>query len=168
MPAPRPTRRSGCGPPMPASRIPGSTATATGTIASRAITSIGSTPSVSVRSAGGRFMTSSTAAPTGADLQGRPQARFAGEQLRTATISSLVALSLPAGLAGQAGGPARRQHKRLHASHDGTRPPTARNRKPGSGNGEVGYYEHVLEKAPFGSKRWWGISEVTAPRPPWP
>ena len=82
-----------------------------------------------------------------------------GEQLRTATISSLVALSLAAGLGGQADAAARPQKKRLHASHDSTRPPKARNRLPGSGNGEAGYYEHVLEKVPFGSKRGWDIYE---------
>jgi hypothetical protein len=68
-------------------------------------------------------------------------------------------LSLAAGLAGQADAAARPQKKRLDATHDGTRPAVARNRKPGSGNGEAGYYEHVLEKVPFGSKRWWGIYE---------
>ena len=28
-----------------------------------------------------------------------------------------------------------------------------------SGDGEANYYEHVLEKVPFGSKRWWSIYE---------
>ena len=80
-------------------------------------------------------------------------------------ISKLVALSLVASLAslaghaGHADAAGQPQKKRLQASHHSTHAPEARYRKPGSGDGEESYYEHVLEKVPFGSKRWWGIYE---------
>ena len=74
-------------------------------------------------------------------------------------ISPLVALSLVAGLAGPADAAGRPQKKRLQASHHSTHAPKARYRKLGSGDGAESYYEHVLEKVPFGSKRWWGIYE---------
>jgi hypothetical protein len=78
--------------------------------------------------------------------------------MRAATIGAFVALSLVVGLAGpvDAGQP---QRKRLQASHHGTHAPKVRYPKPGSGDGEANYYEHVLEKVPFGSKRWWSIYE---------
>ncbi|HEY7084218.1 MAG TPA: hypothetical protein VH519_05320 [Hyphomicrobiaceae bacterium] len=78
--------------------------------------------------------------------------------MRTVTIGSLLALSLVAGLAGHAdaGQPHR---KRLHASQPSTHAPKVRDHKPGSGVADTGYYEHVLEKVPFGSKRWWDIYE---------
>jgi hypothetical protein len=78
--------------------------------------------------------------------------------MRAATISAFVALSLGVGLAGpaDAGQP---QRKRLQASHHGTHAPKVRYPKPGSGDGAASYYEHVLEKVPFGSKRWWSIYE---------
>jgi hypothetical protein len=76
--------------------------------------------------------------------------------MRTATIGALAVLSLAAGLVGHADAAGQPQKRRLQAARHPA--PKARYRTPGSG-GETGYYEHVLEKVPFGSKRWWGIYE---------
>jgi len=78
--------------------------------------------------------------------------------MRTAMIA-LAVLSLGAGLAGHADAAGQPQKKRVQAAHHPTPQPKAGYRKPGSGGGETGYYEHVLEKVPFGSKRWWDIYE---------
>lgn len=86
-------------------------------------------------------MTNSKAAAIGADHQamaGRPSLR--GAPMRIATIGALLALWLAAGLAGHANA-GQPQRKRLPAAAD------------------TSYYEHVLEKVPFGSKRWWDIYE---------
>ena len=77
--------------------------------------------------------------------------------MRTATIGALVVLLLAAGLAGHADAADQPQKKRLQAARHPQ--PKARYRTPGSKGGETSYYEHVLEKVPFGSKRWWGIYE---------
>jgi hypothetical protein len=77
--------------------------------------------------------------------------------MRTATIGVLVVLLLGAGLAGHAEAAGQPQKKRLKAARYPA--PKARYRTPGSGGGETSYYEHVLGKVPFGSKRWWGIYE---------
>lgn len=78
-----------------------------------------------------------------------------------ATLTSLVALSLVAGLAGHADAASRQQKKRLKAGHySSSSPAKARGyRKPVSTDGESDYYEHILDKVPFGSKRWWSIYE---------
>jgi hypothetical protein len=78
--------------------------------------------------------------------------------MKAATISALLALSLAVGLAGHAdaGQPHR---KRFKASRQGTPAPKVGYPKSGSGQGAANYYEHVLEKVPFGSKRWWSIYE---------
>ena len=73
-------------------------------------------------------------------------------------VTSLVALSLVAGLAGQADA-ARHKKKRLHTSHH-SMPYRARTygyRGPAASDSPDGYYEHVLDKVPFGSKLWWSI-----------
>ena len=93
-------------------------------------------------------MTNSTAAAIGADRQRTPAGLLCG-----------VALLLAVGLAGHADAAGQPQKQRLQASHHSTDAPKARYRKSGSGDGQAGYYEHVLEKVPFGSKRWWGIYE---------
>ena len=79
--------------------------------------------------------------------------------MRVTTISALVGLSLVVGLTGHADAARLPQKKRLQASHRGTHAPKVRYPKPRSGDGEANYYEHVLEKVPFGSKRWWSIYE---------
>ena len=79
--------------------------------------------------------------------------------MRTATIGALVVLWLATGLAGHADAAAQPQKKHMQAARHPTPQPKARYRKPGSGDGETSYYEHVLEKVPFGSKRWWDIYE---------
>jgi hypothetical protein len=58
--------------------------------------------------------------------------------MRRATISSLVAVSLAAGLAGHADAAGRPNKKRLQASHYSTSTPEARYRKPGSGEEQHG------------------------------
>ena len=73
-------------------------------------------------------------------------------------VTSLVALSLVASLGGQADA-ARHQKKRLHTS-DHSKPYRARTygyRGSAASHSSNGYYEHVLDKVPFGSQRWWDI-----------
>ena len=79
--------------------------------------------------------------------------------MRIATIGPLLALWLVAGLAGNADAADRPQKQRLQASHHSAPASKPRDRRPGSRDGEASYYEHVLEKVPFGSKRWWNIYE---------
>ena len=76
-----------------------------------------------------------------------------------AIVGSLAALSLVAGLAGHADAASRQYKKRLKTSQYGKSDPAkARgDRKPASSDNESDYYEHILDKAPFGSKRWWSI-----------
>lgn len=73
--------------------------------------------------------------------------------------SSLVALSLVASLGGHADAASRQQKKRLKAGqYSNSYPAKARGyRKPASSDSSSDYYEHLLEKAPFGSKRWWSV-----------
>jgi hypothetical protein len=73
-------------------------------------------------------------------------------------FTSLVALSLVAGLWGRADA-ARHQKKRFHTSHH-SQPDRARTygyRGSAASDNSNGYYEHVLDKVPFGSQRWWSI-----------
>ena len=86
-------------------------------------------------------------------------ASWRAKPMRVTTISALVGLSLVVGLTGHADAARPPQKKRLQASHHGTQAPKVRYPKPRSGDGEANYYEHVLEKVPFGSKRWWSIYE---------
>jgi hypothetical protein len=61
--------------------------------------------------------------------------------------------------AGHADAADRPQKQRL-AGRSGSPTLKARgDRKPAPAPGEATYYEHVLEKVPFGSKRWWDIYE---------
>jgi hypothetical protein len=59
-------------------------------------------------------------------------------------LSSLVALSFAASLAGDAEAATRRHKKRLQVSQYS---------QPYVG----GYYEHRLEAVPFGSQQWWSV-----------
>jgi hypothetical protein len=71
-----------------------------------------------------------------------------------AILTSLVAMSLVAGLAGHADA-ATHKKKRLQANHHSKSYRTT-TRQPAS-NGSSDYYEHLLDKVPFGSQRWWSI-----------
>jgi hypothetical protein len=75
-------------------------------------------------------------------------------------LGTLVALSLVAGLAGPADAASPQHKKRLKAGqHGSSYAATARGRgtqRPPS-SGDSDYYEHILDKVPFGSKRWWSI-----------
>jgi hypothetical protein len=77
--------------------------------------------------------------------------------LRGAVV--LLLLSLLAILAGQADAAGHQQRKRQRAGHATLLPTASRDRKPATGEGGPAYYEHVLGKVPFGSKRWWSIYE---------
>jgi hypothetical protein len=69
-------------------------------------------------------------------------------------LTSLVALSLAAGLAGHADA-ANRKKKQFQANPYSKSYRTT-TRQPAS-NGSNDYYEHLLDKVPFGSQRWWSI-----------
>ena len=80
----------------------------------------------------------------------------------TASVASrvILALTLVAGLVGPADAAGQSQKKRLQASPSGSSAPRMRSyRKPAAGGGESGYHEHLLDKVPFGSRRWWDIYE---------
>jgi hypothetical protein len=68
-------------------------------------------------------------------------------------VASLIALCLAAGLAGNADAASRKKHQHVNALGKAYR--TTARQQPPSGNGD--YYEHILEKVPFGSQRWWSI-----------
>lgn len=75
-------------------------------------------------------------------------------------LTSLTAVLLVAGAASHAD--AANQTKKRHASQHSkhTSPKAAYGyRNPASDKGSSDYYEHVLDKVPFGSKRWWSIYE---------
>jgi hypothetical protein len=71
-------------------------------------------------------------------------------------VGSLITLALVAALGGEADAAGRQHKKRHQATHA---PTAASHRRPASGDGEAPYYEHLLGKVPFGSKRWWSIYE---------
>ena len=73
-------------------------------------------------------------------------------------MTSLAALLVVAGATGHAD--AANQKKKRYASHYGKySSPPATYGSPAAGNNSSGYYEHVLDKARFGSQRWWQIYE---------
>lgn len=83
-----------------------------------------------------------------------------GADMKSA-LASFAALLLVAGVASHAdaGNP---KKKRLHTSqYKKHYAPKAtygyRSQASGAGSDSTDYYEHVLEKVPFGSKRWWSI-----------
>jgi hypothetical protein len=77
-------------------------------------------------------------------------------------VTSLVALSFAASLAGGAEAATRKHKKRLYSSqysesYAGAYGYGARaNRSAGTSSP---YYEHRLEALPFGSQRWWSVYE---------
>jgi hypothetical protein len=79
-----------------------------------------------------------------------------------AVLAFLAAALILAGAAADAEA-ASQTRKRAHAGqHKKHSPPRAYGyRKPASGNGSSDYYEHLLDKVPFGSQRWWQIYEET-------
>lgn len=102
-------------------------------------------------------MAGNRAAATSADgRNGRSQGRGSLGTLGGAVVGVLITLSFMAALAGEADAAGRQQKKRHQATHA---PKVASHRRAASGDGEAPYYEHVLEKVPFGSKRWWSIYE---------
>jgi hypothetical protein len=77
-----------------------------------------------------------------------------------AALASFAAFVLVAGAAGHAD--AANQKQKRYASHYGKHSSpkaTYGYRSPATSNGSSDYYEHVLDKVPFGSKRWWSIYE---------
>jgi hypothetical protein len=77
-----------------------------------------------------------------------------------AALASFAALMLVAGAGSHAD--AANQKKQRYSSHYGKQssPKAAYGySSPATGNGSSNYYEHVLDKVPFGSQRWWQIYE---------
>ena len=68
-------------------------------------------------------------------------------------VRAVVSLALTASLADQVTAAPLRNKKQTHRQHTITKPP----RRPTQGSGD--YYEHVLDKVPFGSERWWHIKQ---------
>jgi hypothetical protein len=66
-------------------------------------------------------------------------------------IVAAVSLALVASLADQVTAAPHRNKKRVHRQHMMTKP----SNRPSQGGGD--YYEHLLNKVPFGSQRWWTI-----------
>jgi hypothetical protein len=66
-------------------------------------------------------------------------------------VSALVSLALAASLVGQATAAPSRNKKQAHRQHTMTKP----SHRPPQGVGN--YYQHLLDKVPFGSQRWWSI-----------
>jgi ABC-type oligopeptide transport system substrate-binding subunit len=82
-----------------------------------------------------------------------------------AILTSFAALVLVAGAASHADA-ANQKKKRQHAGHYNIQPSPkstygyrSHASGNGSGNGSGDYYEHLLDKVPFGSKKWWSIYE---------
>ena len=72
-------------------------------------------------------------------------------------VTSLVALSFAAGLAGSAEAATRKNKKRLYASHYGKSYARAYGYRDADDSIARRYYEHRLEAVRFGSQRWWKI-----------
>lgn len=75
-----------------------------------------------------------------------------------AVITALIAFSLTASFVGHAA--AARHKKRQHYENHHSKQYRARPygyREPRANGSSDGYYEHVLDKVPFGSQRWWTI-----------
>jgi hypothetical protein len=78
-----------------------------------------------------------------------------------AILTAFAALLVVAGAASHADA-ASQKKKRQHAGHYSSQPSPKSSygyRSPDSGNGSGDYYEHLLDKVPFGSKKWWSIYE---------
>jgi hypothetical protein len=70
-------------------------------------------------------------------------------------LASAVAFVPTVSQAGDAGARQKRQHVAVSRKHvaAGTSAP----RNPMAQNGYNGYYENILDKAPFGSQLWWRV-----------
>ena len=83
-----------------------------------------------------------------------------------AIAASLAALLVLAAASDPADAASPRK-KRHHAGQYAKTPPSGRPsqayRNPSAGNGD--YYEHVLDRVPFGSDRWWRIYEEQSGTP---
>jgi hypothetical protein len=66
-------------------------------------------------------------------------------------VVAVVSLALLASLANQVTAAQPRNKKRAHRQHAITKPSS----RPSQGGGD--YYEHLLNKVPFGSQKWWTI-----------
>jgi hypothetical protein len=66
-------------------------------------------------------------------------------------VSAVVSLALAASLVGQVTAAPLRNKKQAHRQHTTTK----LSDRPPQGGGD--YYEHLLDKVPFGSQRWWRI-----------
>jgi hypothetical protein len=66
-------------------------------------------------------------------------------------LIAAVSLVLVTSLAGRVAAATLRNKKQVHRQHT-MKKPSAR---PPQGSGD--YYEHLLDKVPFGSRRWWDI-----------
>jgi hypothetical protein len=69
-------------------------------------------------------------------------------------VSAMVSLALATSLIGQVTAAPLKNKKQAHRQHTMTKP----SHRPPQGGGEGGtYYQHLLDKVPFGSQRWWMI-----------
>jgi len=66
-------------------------------------------------------------------------------------VLAAVVLALAASIVGQVTAAPWRNKKQTHRQHTITKPP----RRPTQEGGD--YYEHILDKVPFGSQRWWDV-----------
>lgn len=66
-------------------------------------------------------------------------------------LCAMVSLALAASLVGQVAAAPVRHKKQAYRQRTMTTPP----RRAQQGGGD--YYEHLLDKVPFGSRRWWDI-----------
>ena len=66
-------------------------------------------------------------------------------------VLAVVSLALAANLVGQVTAAPLRNKKQAHRQHAMTKPSD----RPPQRGGD--YYEHLLDKVPFGSQRWWRI-----------
>jgi len=66
-------------------------------------------------------------------------------------VTAAVSLALAASLVGQVTAAPLRNKKQAHQQHTMTKPA----HRPPQGGGD--YHEHLLDKVPFGSQRWWSI-----------
>jgi hypothetical protein len=66
-------------------------------------------------------------------------------------VSAVLSLALAANLVGQVTAAPLRNKKQAHRQHTMTKP----SHRPPQGGGD--YYQHLTDKVPFGSRRWWSI-----------
>ena len=81
-------------------------------------------------------------------------------------LTTLTALSLLAGLVGQADAATNKKKKRLQSNHYGKSYPRAHGYRDQDDSIGGGYYEHRLDAVRFGSQRWWKIydEQLGSPR----